>query len=141
MISRRQLIGCGVAATALGVTCHRAKAADSFSRPGASVLAATADRLPITPAVLVVDERFNAARALASLAAPDIPRVAMPRDVFDLWHSRLEGICRSGGRAIAGVTTERGFFLLQTLAGDHRLRVLSRSAHAGSLVSWILGPR
>lgn len=124
MISRRQLIGCGVAATALGVTFHR-----------------SASPAAVVPSVLVVDERFYAARRLASLVAPDIPRVALPRNVFDLWHSRLEEICRSGGRAIAGVTTERGFFLLQTLAADHRLRVLRRTAHAESLVYWVLGPR
>jgi len=96
--------------------------------------------MPHVPAVLIVDERFDAARRLASLAAPGVPRVALPRDVFDLWHGRLEEVCRSGDRAIAGVTTERGFFLLQTLAAEYRLRVLSSSAHTGSLVSWVLGP-
>jgi hypothetical protein len=136
MISRRQLIGCGVAAAALGVASGSANTIESFVRPGPRI------------ALLVVDERYDVARMLArSLAAPDIRRVALPRDVLDLWHQQLALVCRSGRHAIAGITTERGFFLLHTLAADHRMRVLSRAVHAAPrtdhepLVSWLFGPK
>ncbi len=133
MISRRQLIGCGVAASALGVGSRLAWAVEASPRP--------------TVGILVVDERFVAAREVArSLVGPGIPRVALSRDVLETWHRRLAPVCESGNLAIAGVTTERGFFLLHTLAADRRMRVLSRTLHAAPrddrdpLVSWMLGP-
>jgi hypothetical protein len=91
-------------------------------------------------AAVVVDGRFDAAGVLARSLAPNARRVTMPRDVLDLWQQHLAPICRTRSQAIAGVTTERGFFLLRTLAADHRLRVLSRTVH-GSLVSWVIGPK
>jgi hypothetical protein len=128
MISRRQVIGCGVAAAALGAASRSARAIESTRRPRASL------------ALVIVDERFESARGVAgSLAGPDIPRVALPRDVLELWYPQLASVCRSGRHAIAGVTTERGLFLLQTLAADHRMRLLSRAGHDESLVSWVLG--
>jgi hypothetical protein len=134
MISRRALIGCGVAASALGV-------ATPWSSAIASALPA---RLPL--ALLVVDERFGAARVLASRAAPGVRRVVLTRDVLELWHREIEPAVRSGTGAIAGVTTERGAFLFQTLGADHRLRMRSRTVHVASaatepLVSWVLAPK
>jgi hypothetical protein len=129
MISRRHLIGSGLAVSALGLGVRDTIASITPTRPAARV------------AFLVVDERFEAARTLArSLAAPGIRRVALTRDVLDLWHRQLAPACRTGTQAIAGVTTERGFFLLHTLAAEHRLRVHSRTAH-GALVSWLIGPK
>ena len=126
MISRRQVIGYGAAASALGVAgrwTHRP------SRPA----------LPV--ALVVVDERFDLARTVAgSLGLPNVPRVVLPRDLLGLWHGQLSPVLRTGRQAIAGVTTERGFFLLRTLAADQRARVLSRTDQ-GSLVSWLLGPK
>lgn len=134
MISRRALIGCGVAASALGATTPWSRAIASAVPPS----------LPL--AILVVDARFAAARVLASRTAPGVRRVVLPRDVLDLWHRDIEPVARSGSGAIAGVTTERGAFLFQTLGADHRLRVRSRTVHAASagtepLVSWVLDPK
>lgn len=134
MISRRALIGCGVAASALGVATPWSRATAS-TRPS-----------PLPLALLVVDERFGAARELASRTAPGVRRLALLRDVLDLWHREIEPLVRSGTGAIAGVTTERGAFLFQTLGADHRLRVRSRTVHAATagtepLVSWVLGPK
>ena len=129
MISRRQLIGSGAAASMLAL--HGAVAPATERRGGSSGRVA----------LVVVDERFDAAHTLAgSLAAPSVPRVALTRDALDLWRGVLAPLCAAGRHAIAGVTTERGFFLLRTLAADHRLRVRSRSAH-GALVSWVIGPK
>ena len=136
MISRRYVIGCGIAASALGVASRLGYVVESPTRP----------RPPV--ALLIVDERYDVARSLArSLADPSVPRVGLTRDVLDLWHRHLAPVCLAGTQAIAGVTTERGFFLLRTLAADHRLRVLWANAlavrRAGQepLVSWMLGPK
>ena len=127
MISRRHLIGSGVAASALGLGARRAPALEVPARATAPA------------AFLIVDERFEAARTIArSLDTPGAQYLALPRDVLDLWHRQLEPACRQGAQSIAGVTTGRGFFLLQTLAADQRLRVLSRTQH-GALVSWLIG--
>jgi hypothetical protein len=129
VISRRQLLSRGLAASAIGLAPRMTRANAASARTSPHV------------AYIVVDERFEAARTLAAALAPSqIPRLALPRDVLELWHRKLEPACRTRRQAIAGVTTERGFFLLRTLAADHRLRVHSRTAH-GSLVSWLIGPK
>lgn len=134
MISRRHAIGSAVALSALAVGARAAH--------GVKVPAPRAVRV----AFLVVDERFDAARTLArSIAAPGARYLPMTRDVLELWHRNLAPACRTGRLSIAGVTTERGFFLLRTLAADQRsatgrLRVLSSVAH-GALVSWVIGPK
>lgn len=134
MISRRHAIGSGVALSALAVGA-RATITASAPTPRAARVA-----------FLIVDERFDAARTLSrSIAAPTAQCLPMPRDVLDLWHRHLATACRTGTVSIAGVTTERGFFLLRTLAADQmsasgRLRVLSRATH-GALVSWVIGPK
>jgi hypothetical protein len=100
-----------------------------------------ATRKAVPVAVVVVDERFESARALAAdFAVPGARYLALPRDVLDLWHRQLAPICRTRTQAIAGITTERGFFVLRTLAADLRLRVISRSVR-GALVSWVIGPK
>jgi hypothetical protein len=129
VITRRHAIGSGVAASALGSFCPAASAAGSPARIAPPV------------ALVVVDERFEAASALArTVVAPGARHVAMTRDVLELWHRQLAPACQHGALCIAGVTTERGFFLLHTLAADQRLRVLSRTNH-GALVSWLIGPK
>ena len=136
-ISRRQLIGWGVAVSMPGIAAPLKETLDLTVPP------------PPRVALVVVDRRFDLARHVALSIAPlAVRRVALPRDVLDLWHRELEPLCRAGTRSIAGVTTERGLFLLQTLAADHRLRMASRSTHAPlredphePLVSWLLVPR
>jgi hypothetical protein len=136
-ISRRQLIGWGVAVSVPGI-------AAPFTNP-------LDTRIPPPPrvALVVVDERFAFARRYAlSIAPPAVRRVALPRDALDFWLHELEPLCCTGTQAIAGATTERSLFLLQTLAADHRLRVSSRTTLANldgdarePLVSWLLVPR
>ena len=134
MVSRRQVIGSGLAAPALALLPRVTHAIPAARRDGRY------DDL----AFVVVDERFDAARALAHelFLADRASRtrcLALPRDVLDLWHSKLAPACVAGNSAFAGVTTGRGFFMLRTLAADHRLRVRSRTSHQG-LVSFIIGP-
>jgi hypothetical protein len=74
----------------------------------------------------------------------------LPRDLLGFWHEHFAP-ARGGSReAVGGVTTERGFFLLQTLAANQRLRVQRvwsqpAAGHAivhqdTSLVAWVMGP-
>ena len=92
-------------------------------------------------AAVVVDARFDAANTIArTLAAPAVPRMALSRDALEFWQRHLAPLCAAGRPCIGGVTTERSFFLLRTLAADHRLRVRSRTMH-GALVSWVIGPK
>lgn len=143
MITRRRMIGSGAAVSALGFGSRASPAASNAVPHAATSPAPLAPAArPSSPlAVVVVDKRFDAAPALSrSLAAPDVPRLALPRDVLEFWHRQLAPLCATGRHAIGGVTTERGFFLLRTLAADHRLRVKSRRAH-GALVSWVIGPK
>lgn len=136
MISRRQLIGCGLAGAAWQLA---GAGAFTQSRATHSLVAGASSTIPVS--LLIVDERFESARRVAASLAPGIRRATLPQDVFDLWHQELEALCRSRRDAIAGITTERGLFLIQTLAADYRLRVLSRSVHEASLVSWVIGPK
>lgn len=100
------------------------------------------------PALLIVDARFAQALAAArEHVAAGCELVELPRDVLELWHRRLLPAIRTASPVFAGVTTERAFFVLRTLAADHRLRVLSAAVQAvprgqdeETLVSWMIGP-
>jgi hypothetical protein len=129
MISRRQLIGSGIAISGLGLGARLASAVETRS---------------LFPAceTLLIDTRFPEALGIARRVAPPTATiVSLPRDVLALWHDRLKP--RHGtAPAFAGVTTEHGFFTLRTLAADYRLRVLFSEEHvaAQTLVAWVIGP-
>ena len=99
---------------------------------------ATRERLVEQAFALRTDFGLRLQALAGMLVAPGARQVAMTRDVLDLWHRQIAPACQRGALSIAGVTTERGFFLLHTLAADLRRRVLSRSHH-GALVSWLIG--
>lgn len=139
MISRRRLIGSGMAVSALGLGSHAASAFEVFSP---TAVGATR---PIV-SHLVVDMRFDDALEIAlRFSAPGIPVIALPRDVLELWHDRLAPTPGRVRQAFAGVTTGHSLFVLRTLAADHRLRVQSTEVHsapgrAEPLYSWVIGP-
>jgi hypothetical protein len=137
VISRRQLIGSGIAVSAIGI--------------GARIASAIWPATPhVAPRFLLVDTRFDDALEIARLTAPPgIETIRLQRDVLELWHHRLKPMTGAVPFAFAGVTTEHGFFTLRTLAADHRLRVRSAKWHAPRvghgarepLVSWVIGQR
>lgn len=130
MISRRHLIGSGVAVSALGLIGR----------------VASANPATLLARQVIVDTRFDDAREIAlRAAAPGARIIALPRDVLELWHDQLAPTPARPPQAFAGVTTEHGFFTLRTLAADHRQRVLHSAVHASRrggepLVSWVIGP-
>ena len=124
MITRRQLIASGMLVTGLGIAPFAVR--------------------PSRLQACVVDPRFEDARLIALHASTPATRlIELPRDVLALWHDELMPSIGSLQRELAGVTTERGFFLLRTLAADQRLRVRFQALHdtprAGRIVHSLEG--
>jgi hypothetical protein len=119
MTSRRQVLGAGLALTvmpALGDCTTRRASPEPLSRPVGHLL---------------VDARFSDAVAMAAHAAtaPDAV-TTIGRDALGLWHELLLPAVQDGIIiGFAGVTTPHGLFLMQTLAADHRMRVVYRAEH------------
>jgi hypothetical protein len=139
VISRRQLIGSGMAASAFGLGFRVTSALEPLSPPVARVVPQSATRF-------IVDTRFDDALEIALQAAvPGAQFVTLPRDVLELWHDQLAPMPKHAAQAFGGVTTEHTFFALRTLAADHRLRVQSIAVHATpqrdeALYCWVIGP-
>jgi len=133
VISRRQLIRSGMAVSVLGLSARMARAAEPPTSRAARI------------SYLLVDTRFDDARQIARAAAlPGQGLIALPRDVLELWHEQLRPALDLAIQTFAGVTTERGFFLLRTLAADHRLSARFTARHAppreGRVVHELAGP-
>jgi hypothetical protein len=115
--TRRQFIHTGVALAAL---------------PSASFAARFA---AAQPAVLrlerfVVDGRFAAAAAVAGhMAERGVPVSAVAGDLTDLWYRELDLAWKRSPQPLAGMSTRQGLFVLETLAADHRMRVVYRGLH------------
>jgi hypothetical protein len=139
VISRRHLIGSGMAASVLGLVGRVASANHTLPPPDARFA-------PLLATQVIVDTRFDEAVEIAlGAAAPGARVIALPRDVLELWHDRLAPTPARPPQTFAGVTTEHGLFTLRTLAADHRQRVLYTTVHASRhggepLVSWLIGP-
>ena len=138
MISRRQLIGSGMAASALGLGVRVTSALVPLSPPVARVVSQRATRF-------IVDTRFDDALEIAlQVAVPGAQFITLPRDVLELWHDQLAPTPKRSAQAFGGVTTDHTFFALRTLAADHRQRVQYTMAHSSPhrgepLYSWVIG--
>lgn len=127
---------------------------------GASLLPAAP--LPLAAAELLIpglecfvfDQRFAAATALAQHAAQQgITLAEIAGDLMPLWYDHLDLRWQQEPMTLAGLTTEKALFVLETLAADRRMAVVYRSAHAAepaaahtgisdtALVAWIIAPR
>lgn len=120
---------------------------------------AAAAILPSTPSALadeatlqldrvVVDGRFPEAVALGrEIARGRAILSAMSGDLTEIWSKDLRTAWRAAPMTLAGVTTPAGLFVLETLAMDHRMRVVRRATIPPSdlretpLVSWVIAPR
>jgi hypothetical protein len=135
VISRRQLIGSGMAVSALGLGVGMAHPLEPTGPLAARVA-------PFPVAQLIVDTRFDDALGIARDAAPPgAPIIALPRDV----HDNLMPTVNRAPQAFGGVTTEHSLFALRTLAADHRLRVQFTAVHVSPrrsepLYLWVIGP-
>ncbi len=138
MLNRRQLIGRSVAASAAVLGARLV---------GAMPAPEQTNRLKAD--FLLIESRFSQSQKLAKqFSAPGARTINLPRDGLGLWHEQLLPAISAAPQKIAGVTSERSFFLLSTLAADQRLRVLHstihrarpHSPHDENLVSWLIGP-
>jgi hypothetical protein len=126
MISRRQVIGSGLAVSAL-------------SLGNVSAMRHTESLVSAPPTdYLVVDTRFSEAIEIAArLATTSRCVIVQQRDVLGLWYDRILPTLRAGTKVtVTGVTTSAALFAWRTLAADHRLRVVS--AQGAPLVSWVI---
>jgi hypothetical protein len=138
MTNRRQFMQCSVAVTM------------SVSMASAALAAAgSAKRAALWPERFVFDNRFAPARQMAQrMARQGILLGECSGDLTDLWYNHLDLQWRKSPMILAGMTTREGLFVLETLAADHRMRVVQRdelsvpdSAFGKSLYYWTIAPR
>ncbi len=142
MANRREVIQAGIAVSAISVTGAAMQAAQAAMAPGASGEHAAAGlRLD----GLVFDRRFQQAAEIArSAGAYGVPAYETDGDAADIYYRHLRALWRGSHAAFAGVTSVDTTFVFQTLAGDHRLRLIYRGLHeapaAGSVAHVLSGP-
>jgi hypothetical protein len=135
MTNRRQFIQ-----SSLAVSATSWFAASALSAP---VGAAEAPALRLDR--FVVDTRFAEAVETALHAAHQGIRIAETSgDVTNLWYDDLDLRWKKAPMALAGMTTRSALFVLETLAADHRMRVVYRGEHGvpqgGRVVHVLAGP-
>ena len=133
MANRRQFIQSGVALSALS------------SSVLAALPAGSSDAAPLRLERFVFDNRFVEAVEVARYAASlRVPLAETSGDLTDLWGNELQPAWRQAPAAFAGITTRQGLFVLETLAADHRMRVVYRGehavAHGGCIAHVLTGP-
>lgn len=121
MPNRRQFIQSGLALSAV-------------SLPAVATLTAQGASAGAAPALLlkrfVVDERLPDAVVLGRAAASHgIEVTSTAGDLTALWLDDFRRRWRQAPMALAGATTQSGLFVLETLAGDHGMRVVYRGEH------------
>ncbi len=134
MTNRRQLLQMGLAVSAASV----------LTAPLMPV-AGTARGAGLRLRHYVFDNRFAEAIAMARSMAGGAPLAETNGDMTDLWFNHLYAQWKRAPEALGGTTTPQGLFVLETLAADHRMRVIHRREYATAdghpLVSWIIVPR
>lgn len=92
--------------------------------------AATAEADTLALDRFVFDARFaeasDVARAIEPLGVPGAPFAG---DLMELWYDELDPELKQGPLALGGITTQEGLFVLETLALDHRMRVVYHGEH------------
>jgi hypothetical protein len=82
---------------------------------------------------------------MARSMAARVPLAETNGDMTDLWFNHLHAQWKRMPEALGGITTPQGLFVLETLAADHRMRVVHRrergTASEQPLVTWIIAPR
>jgi hypothetical protein len=139
-------------------------AASAASAAAMSILPAVAKpaQIPATIATVarslnlerfIFDNRFAESVEAARVAAGrGIPLAETAGDLTSLWYHDLDLRWKHAPMALGGMTTRGNLFVLETLATDRGMRVLSRREHgmgqaidgvssAEPLFSWIIAPR
>ncbi len=127
MVDRRDLLKAGLVGGVL---------------PLGALASAAHAALPLQIHRAVYDSRFASGRAFAAEArARGWTTAAIEGDVTQLWYHQLDGRWRQGPAPIAGVTQENSLFVLERLAWDAGMRVITRTNLPNEpLVSWLIAP-
>jgi hypothetical protein len=138
MISRRQMLQSGLAATSLPLVA-------SVSLAPLTHAHAKALEHPALYKVLF-DQRFAASREFGREAQWQGQSVqAFNGDITNVWYHDLHPRWRKGPAAIAGLTAHGALFCLERLAWDVGMRVTHRAEHQYEghepLYSWVIAPR
>jgi hypothetical protein len=136
MANRRQFVQSGLALSA--VASVRAGALPGEAR-AADVASLRLDRF-------IYDNRFAESVEIALYAGREgVPLWETSGDMTDLWIDYLAPKWSRQPAALAGVTTRDGLFVIETLAADHRMRVVYRGEHGapqdGSVAHALSGPQ
>jgi hypothetical protein len=94
----------------------------------------------------VVDSRFAEGAEIATqFLHRGVAVTKVTGDLSDLWYDHLDPQWKDGPKAMAGVTTREGLFVLEALAADYRMRVVYRGEHAaprdGLVLHTMSGPK
>lgn len=133
MANRREFIQSGIALTAATLSA------------GEAARAAANDPRRLKLERFVFDNRFTEAISAGRVAAAaGIPLAETSGDVTDIWFHDFDLRWKKAPMALAGITTRHGLFVLETLAADHRMRVVYRGEHGtvvnGSVSHELSGP-
>jgi hypothetical protein len=135
MVNRRALIQSGLALPAV-----------SFAASVLPSLGASAGEIQVLQLERFV---FDARFAEASDIAQQVERLGVTLaptagDLMALWYEELDLLWKQEPKALAGVTTRDGLFVLETLALDLQMRVVYRGEHGvadnGDIVHKLEGP-
>jgi len=128
MTSRREVLQIGIAASALPLAAHTARAT-GFSLGGSGI-----GSVPFLPLYKVVyDTRFAASVAFGRRAASlGAPVHAIQGDMTRLWFDDIYHRWKDSPVAIAGFTAQGPLFCFERLAWDQGLRVVFRAEHGAT---------
>ena len=136
MIDRRTFIASSLAVPA-------ASWAAPLVTPFGHAVAAEADLLALDR--FVFDARFaEASDVAAQIEGLGVSLAPFAGDLTELWYEELDLHWKQAPMALAGVTTQEGLFVLETLALDRGMRVVFRGEHGvareGKVTHTLSGP-
>ncbi len=122
MTTRRAFLQIGIAAAAVPLASHAARAAH---------LGLGAERAQAPPLYKAIyDLRFAESVAFARrLAGHGVRLRGFEGDITRFWYDELDLVWRRGPAAVAGLTAYGPLFCLERLAWDRGMRVVFRAAH------------
>jgi hypothetical protein len=117
VIDRRTFIEAGLALPALSLA------------PGMVLAGATPGALELER--FIFDPRFDESVVVAGhVGKLGLKHSPVSDNLMELWYDELDLLWKETPRALAGVTLNEVLFVLETLALDHRMRVVFRGEHS-----------
>jgi hypothetical protein len=144
MVNRRQFIETGAAAAFAGAALAGIERAAADPRVAAASVPRSGPERLVHPRLVVIDERFAAARRFgAAMQWRGLPVHAIRGDVTEVWYERLHPLWKRTAAPVAGITAYAAMFCLERLAWDQGLRMIHREALAADatdrpLHSWLI---